>query len=66
MIGLTRKQNDEYFELDSFGQIADLAYFILSNCVEYPPDWDQPFVSGQAFKDAGWNVIVREDWTDGC
>ena len=63
MANLGFVQNDHYLALNSYNDIADLAWFLYENCRKNmggsPPD--DIYLSGQAFTADGWNVIVRAD-----
>jgi len=52
--------------LRSYGEIADGASFIANNCETWVSENPKHRTSGQAFMKGDWNVIVREDWSNGC
>ncbi|KAL2851100.1 hypothetical protein BJY01DRAFT_122306 [Aspergillus pseudoustus] len=56
--------DDQPKTLESYGSIADGAMAIVGKCSYYKPG-SYIHVSGQAFHNTNWNVIVRED-DDNC
>ena len=63
-------QNTSPFVLEQgYDRIADMADWLVSHCTEETDPWwgnAQYWVSGQVFMQANYNVIVRDDWSDGC